>query len=181
MSRRDSEAEAGGGRRRSVFAGLASAILTLFGIAVLIGAAVFWAYAAPGPKTADRSGRTVVLRKGAGLPEIGATLENGHVVASAPLFMAIAQVTGSARRLKPGEYLFNSGASLASVLKKIRAGDVVHHRVTVPEGRTSQQAVAILNANPVLVGDVAAPPKARSCPRPMTWCAASSARPCCSA
>ncbi len=159
MSRRDSEAEAGGGRRRSVFAGLASAILTLFGIAVLIGAAVFWAYAAPGPKTADRSGRTVVLRKGAGLPEIGATLENGHVVASAPLFMAIAQVTGSARRLKPGEYLFNSGASLASVLKKIRAGDVVHHRVTVPEGRTSQQTVAILNANPVLVGDVAAPPE----------------------
>ncbi len=142
-----------------MFAGLASAILTLSLIAALVGGALLWAYAAPGPRTADGTGRTVVLRQGAGLAEIGATLERAHVIASAPLFMAIAQTTGASRRLKPGEYLFPSGASLGAVIGRIRSGQIVHHRITVPEGRTSAQVVAALMASPVLTGEVAAPPE----------------------
>jgi UPF0755 protein len=144
----------GGCRLFAVLFGAAATLLVLALIAFVGGMA---AYYAPGPRTADKSVRTVVLRPGAGLTEIGATLQRAHAVRSSALFMAAAQATGAARRLKPGEYAFPSGASLAQVLGKVRSGDIVHHRITIPEGRTSAQVVAALNASSVLVGEVATP------------------------
>ena len=156
MARRGDDLESRGGCRRTV-AGFLSAVFTLLFLSVLvIGAAVF-AYNAPGPKAPGAQDRSVVLRKGAGLNEIGATLQREHVVASAPLFMAMAQVTGASRHLKPGEYAFASGASIGQVLRKIRLGDIVHHRITIPEGRTSAQVIAALTASDILIGEVATP------------------------
>jgi UPF0755 protein len=45
------------------------------------------------------------------------------------------------------------------VIRKLRTGDIVHHRITIPEGLTSQQAVDILNASDVLVGQIPTPPE----------------------
>ena len=50
---------------------------------------------------------------------------------------AAAQVTGAAHGLKAGEYAFPSRASLAQVIRRMRRGEVVHHRVTLPEGVTA--------------------------------------------
>ena len=156
MARGGDDFESRGGCRRTA-AGFLSAVFTLLFLSVLvIGAAVF-AYNAPGPKAPGGQDRSVVLRKGAGLNEIGATLQREHIVASAPLFMAMAQITGASRHLKPGEYAFASGASISQVLKKIRLGDIIHHRITIPEGRTSAQVIAALTASDVLVGEVATP------------------------
>jgi UPF0755 protein len=48
---------------------------------------------------------------------------------------------------------------MAEVLGKIRRGEVVRHMVTVPEGATSAQALAILMRHPVLTGTAAVPPE----------------------
>jgi UPF0755 protein len=45
------------------------------------------------------------------------------------------------------------------VLRKIRTGDIVHHRITIAEGLTSQQAVDLINASDVLVGQIPTPPE----------------------
>ena len=144
---------------RSLFAGLLGALVTLALLGVLaLGAAVV-VYKAPGPRAASGPATTVILRKGAGLSEIAATLDRARVIGSPAAFLAAAQLSGAARRLKPGEYRFPSRASLSAVLRRIRTGEIVHHRVTVAEGLTSQQTVDLLTASDVLTGDVATPPE----------------------
>lgn len=144
-------------RPRTLFAGALGAGATLallFVGALLLGVL---AYTAPGPKAAAGDATTVILRKGAGLSEIAATLKGAHVIASPAVFLAASQLTGAARRLKPGEYRIPSRASLSAVLRRIRSGEIVHHRITVPEGLTSQQVVDILVASDVLTGDAPVP------------------------
>ena len=138
---------------------LTSALATLIVIAVLAVVAGLIAYKAPGPPARAGAQTTVILRKGAGVSEIAADLQRAGVVRSAPFFMAAAQLTGAAHALKAGEYAFPSRASLSAVIRKMRRGEVVHHRITIPEGLTSQQAVDILMKSPVLTGTVSPPPE----------------------
>jgi UPF0755 protein len=86
-------------------------------------------------------------------------LSEAGAIRSATLFKIAARVTGAAPQLKAGEYEFVSGASMATVMDKIRRGQVVRHFVTVPEGVTSARVAAILAASPVLEGPVTAPPE----------------------
>ena len=140
---------------RGWLAGLVSAVITLTIIAALIAAGGLFAYYAGGPKAADGAAdTTVILRKGAGLAEIAGELSSSHVVPNAPLFIALAEVTGSAHRIKSGEYLIPSGASVAQILTKLRTGDIVHHHVTVPEGASVKQVAEILAHADVLTGPV---------------------------
>ena len=99
----------------------------------------------------------MILRKGAGVAEVGADLQQAGVIRSAPLFLAAAQVSGAAHRLKAGEYAFPSRASLQQVIRRIRLGLVVHHRVTIPEGLSARQVADVLAHTEVLTGPVAPP------------------------
>lgn len=134
-----------------------SGLLTLVLAALVVGGAGIWAYSSPGPKARQGASTTVILRHGASLPEIASNLESQGVVRSGSVFMAAAQILRKARGLKAGEYAFPSRASLAQVLTMIRQGRIVRHFVTIPEGLTSEQAVAVLMANPVLTGSAPAP------------------------
>ena len=143
-----------------VLAGTAGALLTLVTLAVLATLLGAFAYFAPGPAAKGGAASTaVILRKGAGLSEIAGTLKREGAIASAPAFQIAAQATRAARRLKPGEYLIPSRASLSEVLRRIRSGEIVHHRITLPEGVTSQAAVEAINAQPVLAGEAPTPPE----------------------
>lgn len=146
-------------RGRGFLAGAVGATVTVGGLALVALIAAIWIYNAPGPAARQGGETTVILRKGAGLSEISATIERSGVAPSASLFMAAAQLSGAARALKAGEYVFPSRASMAQVLGKIRRGEIVHHRITVPEGLTSQQAMAILARNPILAGSAPTPPE----------------------
>jgi UPF0755 protein len=137
----------------------ASALATLAGVLVLVGLVSWWVYAGPGPAARHDGETTVLLRQGAGLPEIASSLGRAGVVRSAAVFMAATQVTGAARHLKAGEYEFASQASMAAVIDKIRRGDVVHHTVTIPEGLTSEQVVEVLMDDDVLAGAAPVPPE----------------------
>ena len=134
------------------------ATATLALASMLIVGLSYGAYVAPGPRvrSSDPQGVTVVLRKGSGLTEIGATLRRARVIGSEPLFLAAAQLTGAARRLKPGEYRFAFRASLRDVIRRIRQGDVLRHRITIAEGLTSDEAIETLARSDVLAG--ATPP-----------------------
>ena len=146
-----------GGAGRPVFAGLGAALGVLFAAAcvlVLVGVGL---YKAPGPKARSGVATTVIFAKGAHTSDIAADLERAGVIRSAAIFMAAAEVTRAAKALKAGEYAFPSKASLQAVIHRIRTGEVVHHRVTIPEGTTSRQAVDILMHTDVLAGEVPVP------------------------
>ena len=138
---------------RSVLAGIASAVVTLTFIVALAAAGGLFAYVSRGPAAQSGEATTVVLRKGAGLAEIAGELGTARVIPSAPLFIALAEVTGSAHRIKSGEYLIPSRASISDILRKLRAGDIVRHKITVPEGASSRQVRDLLTKTDVLVGD----------------------------
>lgn len=152
--------QAGGlslGRRLLVT--LFSAGVTLIAALMLFGLYALWLYQGPGPATKDHQPVNVELRKGAGLPEIAASLERSGAVKSSAIFITVAQVTGKARGLKAGEYEFPSGASMAQILEQIHKGKVVRHQVTIPEGVTSEMVAEILAKAPELTGVAPVPPE----------------------
>lgn len=143
-------------RERPILVMLLSAALTLAAFSVLAGLIGLFLVYGPGPARRDT---TVILHKGSGVAEMGQSLARAHVIYSAGAFRLAAQISGDDRRLKPGEYDFGGHISLAAVLHKMAIGDRVRHYVTIPEGKTSAQAVAILNAEPELSGTVKVPPE----------------------
>ena len=144
-----------------------SALATLAGVVALVALIGGWFYAGPGPAARHDGSTTVILRQGAGLPEIAASLARAGVVRSGAIFIAATQITRTGRHLKAGEYEFPSGASMAAVIDEIRRGEVVHHMVTIPEGLTSEQVVDVLMTNDVLTG--AAPVPAEGSILPETY------------
>ncbi len=126
---------------------------------VLLAGLSLWIYNGAGPRARSGVSTTVILRKGAGVAEIGASLRQAGVIRSAPLFLAAAQVTGAARHMRAGEYAFPSRASLRDVIARLRRGLVVHHRITIPEGLSSRQAVDVLDRSDVLTGPAPLPPE----------------------
>ncbi len=128
----------------------------LAAVALIVAAGV-WALAGPGP-SARRGGATdIVLPPGQSLPQIAQALGAAHVIRSPALFVVAAKLTGAARHLKAGEYLFASRAPMAKVLAALRSGQVVRRFVTVPEGVTSAAAADILRHADYLSGPVDTP------------------------
>lgn len=136
-----------------LIAALASGLTTLAVIGLVFSALGLVLYISPGPSRADKSPITVVLRKGSGVAEIAGELQRAHVVANGPIFMALAEISGAAHRIKPGEYAFPVGGSIAKVLEKLKSGDVVRHKITIPEGASAAQARDILLRSDVLTGE----------------------------
>lgn len=122
--------------------------------ALVVGGVIFWGYRtfhAPGSLAAET---VVVIPRGAGLRTIAESLGAAEVVQHPLVFMAAARLTGQHRDLKAGEFAFAPGISPAEALAQIRAGRVVIHRVTIPEGLTSAQIASLLGATDGLVHDL---------------------------
>ena len=145
--------------RARFLAFLAGVSATFLLVLIFAGAGVWLTLYGPGPEAKQGDQTIVILRPGSGVSEIGATLKRAGVIRSPQTFRLAVKLVGADRKLRAGEYQFPSKASLHDIIQKMRSGQVVRHFVTVPEGRTSAQAVRILMAKPVLVGDVEVPPE----------------------
>jgi UPF0755 protein len=129
--------------------------VALSALSVAGGAAFFL----PGPAARRGAATTIILEPGLGVRGITHRLGAAGVIRSPLVFFVAAEISGAAPRLKAGEYAFASRASVGSVLWAMRNGMVVRHYVTIPEGLTSRQAVAVLDHSDVLTGAAAAPPE----------------------
>jgi UPF0755 protein len=138
------------------------AALTLFAGAALavaaLAAGVLYAYELyrqPGPLTEDRA---VIVPKGASTTAIAERLTVSGVIAHPLIFRAGVRLQEAEGALNAGEYVFPTGASVRDVIEDLRLGNVHVRRLTVPEGYTSAQVVAMLQAADDLAGDVARVP-----------------------
>ena len=136
---------------------LATAFLFLLLVmGAALGGAYLWfsrAVLVPGPLA---QATTIVIASGSGLGGIARQLESGGVVTHGRLFELEARRSGKARALKPGEYRFDAGMSIAGALDKIVRHDVVVRFVTIPEGLVSADIFRILGEAEGLTGDVTA-------------------------
>ena len=130
----------------------AGGVLVLLGLILLLALAGIWTYLGPGPSARSGETTTVILERGSGVRQIGRKLEKAGVIRWSGAFVLAARASGAAGKLKAGEYQIASHASLARILDDIRAGRVVRHLITIPEGWTSAMALEAVNAAPELVG-----------------------------
>ena len=134
---------------------LLSLLVSLTLLAAITGGALLWygqqKFEAPGPATAALE---VGIPPGSGLNAIAARLENVGAIESADIFRLGTRFRQAERGLKAGEYEIAPQASMADILALLQSGKTIERRVTIPEGLTSLQIVAILNATEKLTGEI---------------------------
>lgn len=132
-----------------------SLFVTLLGLGVLAGGALLYGQRqleAQGPLTEPK---TTVVKSGQGGSEIAANLARQGIISNERIFhIASAIYHRLGRTLKAGEYSFEPGESMQAVFDKISKGKGLSHKITVPEGWTTQQALQRIREHPVLTGDV---------------------------
>lgn len=97
----------------------------------------------------------VIIDKGSSIQEIADHLESHGVVPSAFLFRLYAYSTFKWKKLKAGEYAFDAKTqSYESVINKIASGQILLHKLSVPEGLTSFEIVQVINNDDRLSGPV---------------------------
>ncbi len=140
-------------RQRRRWLPSAAAFLSLLLLLAAVGAWIGWQrYTAPGPLTADTA---IVIPRGSGVQAIADQLADAGVVRTRWDMLAAAKLRDSARRLRAGEYAFTPGMSLRGVLDLLESGKTVVRRITIPEGLTAHEIVAMLRAEPALAGEIA--------------------------
>ncbi len=133
-------------------AGLGIGILLLFLAALLFAWSTLYG-AGPAEQT------EISFAPGTSVAAMARQLHDKKIIRSSLAFRVAARFGGKANRFKAGTYQFPAGASLMTVLHQIESGRVIRSFVTIPEGRTSRQAVRILKAVTDLTGDIDVPPE----------------------
>ena len=145
--------------RRSTLS-IVSGFLTfvLLGAFIVVGA-VGWLMVEsrrPGPLATDKIVNIVREDDGGSIAD---QLERAGVINSATWFSALTLLDGNRSTLKRGEYAFKAGVSMNEIESQLAAHHVVQHKLTIPEGLTSDQIVERLRDDDVLVGDIREPPR----------------------
>ena len=126
--------------------------ILLFGLAT---ATLHHLYTAPGPLAEPK---TVFIEKGAGVRGITRQLVEEGVIHHALLVAVPAVALDKHRDFKPGEYLFLTGITPGAVIDMLAGGKIVIHKLTIPEGLTSRDVVAMVQAEPLLTDSIEAIP-----------------------
>lgn len=127
-------------------------ILVLGGAAA--GAGWLWmedALHRDGPLVEDT---TFTVEPGEGLNSVSARLQKGGYIRNATLMRLKAKLDKTDMEIKTGEYLIERGASTMDVLNTLIEGKGVLYKITLPEGRTTAQLLKLIEADPVLTGDM---------------------------
>ncbi len=98
--------------------------------------------------------RVLNIKPGMGVGAIAHLLQEKGIIENSYIFRGGAVLEGAAGHLKAGEYGFEPGISMREVLQKLRTGSSISHKLTIPEGLTTMQILARINADPVLLGEM---------------------------
>ncbi|MCO6414690.1 endolytic transglycosylase MltG [Siccirubricoccus sp. KC 17139] len=137
---------------------------TALALALLAGLGAWQAerlYREPGPLAAPAQ---LVIPRG-GAEQIAARLAEAGVIESPHAFLAAVWWTRAAGPLRAAEFAFPAGASLAQVLDILRTARPVQRRLTIPEGLTARQILALVEGAEGLIGPAALPPEGSILPQ----------------
>lgn len=111
--------------------------------AVLLAAALFvvmWGVSLLGPESPSSTRVSLVrVRVGETASQVGTALQRRGIIQSALAFDLFSRYNGVATHLSAGVYRVSPRDSLSRIMARMRAGDVVVVKVTIPEGFTVQQ------------------------------------------
>lgn len=102
------------------------------------------------PLNIEARGVVFEVQQGDSLRRIAGRLAEEGILDEPELLIAYGRYTGVDSRLKHGEYRLPPGTTAEGLLQLLEAGEVIQYQVTLPEGLTLGQALAVLAADPVL-------------------------------
>ena len=145
--------------------------LLVLGVAVGVTGLVYL-FQSSGPLSEDM---IFQIKRGQGVREIALALENEGVIHSQYPFLIGSKIKNGGKPIQAGEYEIAAHVSIADILNKMQTGDVYHRFFTIPEGKTSYEIVEILNAEPVLEGEIETiPPEGSLMPETYAYAAGDS-------
>lgn len=93
---------------------------------------------------------TVEVEDGASMAEVADLLYAQQLIRNPVFFRYYARLRSVDSRLQPGEYAFSPGMSPGEILRRLTAGQVVIHKITIPEGMKVEQVADLLAAQGVV-------------------------------
>jgi len=145
---------------RNPFVVVGNAVISLFVLVAVVAAVALvigkQRFDAVGPLPENR---IVNIPRGTGIRDIAEVLVREGVINQPWVFVGSVLVLKAREDLKAGEYQFKAHASVRDVVATIVEGRVVPHQFTIPEGLTSEQIVARLLADDVLLGNIREVPR----------------------
>ncbi len=135
---------------------IASNALTLLIVAMtMVGGIIAWGSAQMNAAGGFNNDVVFEVKAGDRLKGVSERLAVQGLISNGTIFRIAARNSGEAQKLKFGEYKIPAYASMKQVLDIITSGKSLSYQVTIPEGLTSWQIVQLLNAEPLLSGEIA--------------------------
>jgi UPF0755 protein len=100
-----------------------------------------YAVSPAGPKAEKQ---VVMVRPGLGINAMSRVLEERHIIDSALTFRVFFYLRHRHDRIKSGEYSLSAAMAPAEIIRKLVKGEVVLHRLTIPEGYTVRQIAGLV-------------------------------------
>jgi len=138
--------------------GLPTFFSLLFILIAIAGCGLVWTvdnFLTKGPLPQETA---IMIHPGSSLSVIAEKLKDEGVIRHKLIFRGGAMLMGYANTLKAGEYMFPARVSPKGALKIMHEGKTLQHFVTIPEGLTSAQIVAVLMEQDDLTGEIGAVP-----------------------
>ncbi|WP_138380093.1 endolytic transglycosylase MltG [Luteithermobacter gelatinilyticus] len=132
--------------------------LLLFGSVAFAALFAYLGYREFTTKSVMQEDRVYVLEPGQGVARTAQDLERRGMISNADIFRLGVRLAGHDKRLKAGEYLIPTGATMSGIMRLFASGAVIQHKLTIVEGWTSHQVVSYLNSLENLSGEIVAPP-----------------------
>ncbi len=128
-------------RSRWVWTFVVATSVALWGIAALV------LYAAMPVFQGDPAGADPVridVESGTVLRDVAAALHSQGVIRHPWIFERYAVLARFDRQIRSGEYEFVAGESYVRILERLRRGDILQMRVTIPEGLTNREVAELV-------------------------------------
>src|SRR3990172_1159430 len=119
--------------------GVAAIVTAIAALALLIAVLTYYL-----PVNIGGDVVTIVIKPGDSFADVAHQLVSNGVVSSKFLLKVPARLYEIDKKLIPGRYDFTGRNSCYSVLKKLRWGDFVRIKITIPEGSTIWETARIL-------------------------------------
>lgn len=105
-----------------------------------------------------KTSQIIIIPKGMGLYAIAQHLRNAELIEYPLVFVLANSIQGSRTQLKHGEYEIPPHSSQQQISRLLREGRTLTRYITLPEGRSVGFAVAMLQQNPYLQGQITSSP-----------------------
>jgi UPF0755 protein len=133
-------------------------IAALLFAAIIAVSALIWLdrqAQAPGPLTADK---LFYIEPGSPVRSITENLLDAGIIRNDRVFLIEAIWRNRGENLKAGEYRFPAGISIGGIITLLQSGKTWQRQITIPEGLTVSEIIALLQGEEVLRGAVATLP-----------------------